>query len=298
MKIVITGSLGHISKPLTIDLLKKGHSITVISSNAKKKNEIEALGAKSAIGSLEDLNFLTETFKGVDAVYCMIPPNDYFDHELDLISFYKEIGTNYAQAIQKSGVKRVVHLSSIGAHLEKNSGIIVGHHFVENILKELSGVGLTHMRPTAFYYNLYGFLARIKKEGRIASNYGGEDRVPWVSPIDIAQAVAEEIVTPLEGRKIIYVASDEPTCNEIANALGAEIGKPDLKWELISDEEMQNHLKAIGMSPSIVKGFTEMNASMHNGTLMENYYRNRPVSLGKVKLTEFAKEFASVFHQN
>ncbi|MGJ4746328.1 NmrA family NAD(P)-binding protein [Leptospira sp. SA-E8] len=298
MKIVITGSLGHISKPLTIELLGKGHSITVISSNVGKKKEIETLGAKAAIGQLEDIEFLIETFQGADAVYCMIPPNNYFDHSLDLISFYRKVGANYAEAIRRSEVKRVVHLSSVGAHLEKNSGIIIGHHSVENIFKELSGVGITYMRPTAFYYNLYGFLTWIKKEGRIASNYGGEDKVPWVSPIDIAMAIAEEIVTPLEGRKIVYVASDEPTCNEIASVLGSAIGKPDLKWELISDEEMKNHLKSIGMSPSIVSGFTEMNAAMHNGSLMEDYYRNRPAVLGNIKLTDFAKEFASVFHQN
>lgn len=32
MKIAITGSLGNISKPLIIDLVKSGHSLTVISS--------------------------------------------------------------------------------------------------------------------------------------------------------------------------------------------------------------------------------------------------------------------------
>ena len=37
MKIIITGSLGHISKPLTIALVKKGDAVTVISSNVAKK---------------------------------------------------------------------------------------------------------------------------------------------------------------------------------------------------------------------------------------------------------------------
>ncbi len=37
MKITITGSLGHISKPLTQELVQKGHSITVISSNTEIK---------------------------------------------------------------------------------------------------------------------------------------------------------------------------------------------------------------------------------------------------------------------
>lgn len=36
MKIIITGSLGHISKPLTEELVQKGHAVTVISSNPEK----------------------------------------------------------------------------------------------------------------------------------------------------------------------------------------------------------------------------------------------------------------------
>ena len=43
MKIILTGSLGHISKPLTEELVKKGHAVTVISSNSEKQKEIELL---------------------------------------------------------------------------------------------------------------------------------------------------------------------------------------------------------------------------------------------------------------
>jgi uncharacterized protein YbjT (DUF2867 family) len=69
MKIVVTGSLGNISKPLTLELIQKGHEVTVVTSKANKQKDIEALGAKAAIGTIEDINFLTATFKGVDAVY-------------------------------------------------------------------------------------------------------------------------------------------------------------------------------------------------------------------------------------
>ena len=48
MKIIVTGSLGHISKPLTKELVQKGHTVTVISSKPGKQKEIEALGAAAA----------------------------------------------------------------------------------------------------------------------------------------------------------------------------------------------------------------------------------------------------------
>lgn len=94
-----------------------------------------------------------------------------------------------------------------------------------------------------------------------------------------------------------YVASDELTCNEVASILGAAIGKPDLKWIIITNEQMQSGLEAAGMPTHIAAGFVEMNASIHSGALEEDYYRNRPAVMGKVKLTDFAKEFAAAFKQ-
>lgn len=298
MKIIVTGSLGHIGKPLTQELVQNGHLVTVISSSPEKQRDIEALGAAAAIGSLEDVNFLTQTFTGADAVYTMVPPNNYFDHNLDLLAYYRQLGQNYATAIEQTGVKRVVNLSTIGAHLETGSGILIGAHHVEHTLNKLpKEVSITHMRPTSFYYNLHAYAHTIKSDGIIAANYGGDDIVPWVSPIDIAAAIAEEITTPFDGGRIRYVASEEATCSHTASILGEAIGKPGLQWITVSDEDVLNSLTAIGMNPRIAAGLVEMYASLHTGLLAEDYYLNRPAVLGKVKLTDFAKEFAVVYHQ-
>ena len=298
MKIVVTGSLGHISQPLTQQLIQKGHAVTVISSNPEKQKAIAELDATAAIGSLEDVAFLTATFTSADAVYTMVPPNNYFDPALDLLAYYRRLGQNYAQAIQQSGVKRVVNLSSIGAHLNKGNGILQGAHDVEQILNTLSSeVAITHLRPTSFYYNLYGYVELIKNQNVIAANYGADDVVPWVAPKDIAVTVTEELVTPFTGRKVRYVASEELTCNETARILGEAIGKPDLKWLLIADEQMLSGLIAAGMNPQIAAGLVEMYGGLHSGLLIKDYYRHRPANMGQVKLKNFAKEFAAFFGQ-
>ena len=297
MKIIVTGSLGNISKPLTKELVGKGHQVTVISSNPERQKDIEALGAKPAIGSLENPEFLTTAFTGADAVYCMVPPNNYFDHNLDLLTYYRRLGQNYAQAIEQAGVKHVVNLSSIGAHIEKENGILLGAHDVEGILNELPlTTTIMHIRPTSFYYNLYAYPDMIKEMGYIAANYGDEDTVSWVSPQDIASAVAEELLAMPAGRKVRYVASEEITCNEIARILGEAIGKPGLKWIVITDDQMLDGLKAAGLNPTIAEGLVEMNANIHSGKLFEDYYLNQP-TLGKVKITDFVKEFATVYNQ-
>ena len=296
MKIIITGSLGHISKPLTEELVHKGHAVTVISSNPEKQKTIEALGATAAIGSVEDLDFLIPTFTGADAVYTMVPPNNYFNPALDLHAYVQKVVNNYAAAVELAGIQRVVHLSSVGAHLEKNSGLIIAHHEAEQILGKLSQVSISFMRPVGFYYNLLGFIPVIKNAGHIAANYGADDMLVWVSPVDIAGAVAEELLTLSPARRNIrYVVSDELTGNETASILGEAIGIPDLKWLLIDSEAWQKNLTAAGMTPNIAAGLVEMFEAQHNGLLTEDYYRNKPTIVGKVKLSDFAKEFATAF---
>jgi uncharacterized protein YbjT (DUF2867 family) len=296
MKIIVTGSLGHISKPLTEALVKKGHAVTVVSSNPEKQEAIAALGAKAAIGTVADADFLAATFTGADAVYTMLPPTGYFNQDFDLEEYSARVANNYAGAIEKAGVKRVVHLSSVGAHRDNGTGLIMLHHQIETILSKLNDIDITFMRPVGFYYNLYSFIPVLKNTGVIAANYGADENLVWVSPIDIAAAIAEELQTS-PGSKVRYVASDEITGDETARILGAAIGKPDLKWILIPGEEWLSRLTAAGMNPKIAAGLVEMFESQYNGILTEDYYRNRPATLGKVKLTDFAKEFAKVFNQ-
>ena len=300
MKIVITGSLGHISKPLTQELVKKGHSVTVISSNSERKASIKALGAVAAIGTMGNADFLAATFKGADIVYVMetLAPNSFFDPNVDVVAEVTKIGLNYQKAINKSGVKRIVHLSSIGAHMDKGNGLLAFHHHVERILNQLpDDVAIKFMRPVGFYYNMLAFIPTIKAQGVIISNYGGDEKEPWVSPLDIAAVIADEMEKPFEGRTVRYIASDEVSANEVASILGEAIGKPDLKWLVVPDEQLLDGLIASGMNPQTAQGFVEMNAAGREGTLYEDYHRNRP-RLGKVKLTDFAKEFSKAYFQS
>ena len=323
MKIIITGSLGNISKPLAQELVKNGHAVTVISSNPEKQKDIQAIGADAAIGSIEDVSFLAKTFTGADAVYTMLPPFKFEENPgLDAREEARRLTTNYVAAIQKSGVKRVVHLSSIGAHTDKGNGLLAFHFVAEQVLQQLpADVAITFMRPVGFYYNLYQFMDIVKgegflkgfigtfltvryyglmgllegKKGLIVSNYGDQDKMPWVSPIDIATAISEELAIPLSCRKVRYVASEELTCNQIANTLGAAIGKPYLKWVTIGDKQMLDALIKFKLPLSLANDIVEMNASMRNGgILFEDYYKNKP-ALGKVKMKEFAEEFAVAY---
>lgn len=296
MKIVITGSLGNISKPLAEELIVKGHSITIISSNPEKQKDIETLGAKAAIGTMKDVSFLTEAFKGADAVYCM-ETFGFFNPDFDYLQYIDQIAHNYKQAVKESAVKKVIHLSSIGAHTSEGIGILKFHHLAERIMNQLpEDVVIKFIRPVGFYVNLLGQIPTIKSQGIIVSNFGSQVKEPWVSPFDIADVIAEEFDRPFDQRKIRYVASDEVSANEIAEILGKAIGKPDLKWVTVTDEQYLDGLLKFGMNKQIAEDYVAMQAAQRNGSIYEDFNIHKP-TFGNVKFSDFAKEFATIYNQ-
>jgi NAD(P)H dehydrogenase (quinone) len=288
MKIIVTGSLGNISKPLTEMLIAQGHAVTVVSSDLKKQAVIEKLGAIPAIGSISDVRFLTNTFMGADAVYAMIPLSF---TEPDLGDYLYRMAQNYAQALKDAGIKRIVLLSGWAADLVRG----------ENIEYMFDGLdaSITIMRPAAFYTNFYQSIDLIKgtgKTGILLGNYGGEDRIVFVSPKDIADAVAEELLLLPNEKTIRYVGSEEMTCNEAAKIIGSAVGRPWLKWVLLSDKEMLQGLKMAKLPEKLAETLVEMQAAMHSGKTLENFHKSHP-KMGTVKLADFAKEFAAAYHQ-
>lgn len=293
MKITVTGSLGNISKPLSKKLISEGHELIIVSSNADKKDEIRELGAVPAIGSIEDVRFLADIFTQADAVYCMTPPNFAAS---DQVEYYGHTARCYAEAIRQSNVKRVIYLSSYGAHLPSGTGYITGSHHAENILNAINGIQLTHIRPTYFYYNLLHLIPMIKSAGFIGNVFGGNDKLAMVAPVDIADAIAETIVD-VEMNKIVYVASDDRTCSEVAQVLGNAIGIPSLQWLELPEEQVKASLLANGMAENAATNLVEVAISTHTGVLREEF-DNSNVTYGKTKLEDFAKDFAIQYNQS
>jgi len=296
MKYVLTGSLGNISKPLAEKLVAAKHDVTVISSNADKTAQIEALGAKAAIGSVEDTEFLTKTFAGSDAVYTMVPPNY---GAANWKKYIAGIGQNYATAIRNSGVKNVVNLSSIGAHMPENCGPVSGLYFVEKALDELEDVNVRHLRPAFFFPNFLNQIGMIKNAGIMGGNYGENATIVIVHPNDIAEVAAEEIMgLSFTGKTVRYIASEEKTTAEISAELGKAIGKPNIPWINISDEDTLNGMLHAGVPAEVAKNYAEMGAAMRSGEMAADYLRNKPSGLGKNKLKDWAPVFAMIYEQS
>jgi uncharacterized protein YbjT (DUF2867 family) len=297
MKYVITGSTGHISKPIAQALVNGGHDVTIITSKQENAAAIEALGAKPAIGSVEDVNFLTTTFSGADAVYTMVPPNFGASQWKQWIG---SIGKNYANAIKATGIKYVVNLSSVGAHRENGVGPVSGLHLAEEALNTLTDVNIKHLRPAYFYQNLFSNIGLIKHAGIIGSNFNVMDnKFGIVDPADIA-AVAIETLLQLNftGHTVRYIASDEVSTNAIASEIGKAIGKPELAWVSFTNEQAYDGMKQAGLPEEITKNYVEMGDAINSGIMYEDYWKNHPATLGNTKLADFAKVFAAAYSAN
>ena len=295
MKYVITGSLGHISKPIVQALVKAGQEVSVITSSAERSREIQALGATPMIGSVEDVEFLKEAFRGADAVYTMVPPKNVTAEWKKHIA---SVGANYAAAIKDAGVKYVVNLSSVGAHRPAGCGPVSGLHAGEKALNELSGVNVLHLRPGFFYYNFHALAGMIKHAGIAGGNYGAGTKMILSDTNDIAEVAADALLNmKFSGKSVKYASSDERTTDEVASVLGDAIGKPDLKWIDFTDEQNLDGLVQAGLPREVAENYTEMGAAIRTGILFEEYYQIGERPTGRTKLEDFAKQFSYAFQQ-
>lgn len=293
MNYVITGSIGNISKPIIEKLLAAGHQVSVITSSENRVGDIEAIGAKALVGSVEDVTFVTNAFAGADAVYTMVPPvwdaGDWKGH-------IAKVGKTYAHAIAANNIQYVVNLSSIGAHLHEGAGPVSGLHRVELLLNGLAGSNVLHIRPGYFFSNFFGSIGLVKHMNILGSNLAADSLMVLSDTSDIAESVADALLKlDFTGHTVKYLASDERPAAEIAKVLGEAIGNSNLPWVEFTDEQNLSGLLQAGLTQEVSHNYTEMGAAMRKGIMAEDYLKNKPAFLGKVKLEDFAKKFAAVY---
>lgn len=290
---VITGSIGHISKPIAENLIKAGKNVTIITSDANKINQIEALGAKALTGSLENTAFVKEAFKNADVVYTMIPP---LMNTNDLRGTQLKIASNYAESIRANKTPYVVTLSSIGVHLGNGCGPVDALAAYEKMLDQIPGLNVKHLRPSYFFYNLFNQIGLIKTLGFAGGNFGNNDyKLPLVHTNDIASAATEELVNlTFKGSSFRYIVSDFKSTKEITDVLGKAIGK-DFSWVEFTDDQQKEGLLNAGLSASHADAFTEMGIAVRTGKMFEDLYKHQP-ALSPTKLENFASEFTLAYN--
>lgn len=291
MKITVLGSLGNINRYYIPRLIAEGHDVTVITSSSDRIADIEALGAQSVVGSNRDVDFLTRAFTGSDVVYLMISGINPASG-IDMWQSAIRLSEKYKTAVQNSGVKNVVNLSSVGAD-NPNAGILYSYHFAEDALNSLKGVNVAHIRPVGFYSNLFADMQSLKTMQTLFSPVSAHIAHGWVSPIDIADVAYALIDRIPAGKSVKFVVSDWATGNDWLKAL-AENGI-EAKYQQIAIEALVENMIKLGFHEDTANRFGQMNRS---GESPDEFYaslRATDYHLGQVKLVDFAKVFAAAY---
>ena len=289
---VITGSIGHISKPVIEGLLKAGNEVRVVTSNVDRVNEIETLGAKALVGTVQDESFVKTAFRNADVVYTMIPP---IWQTKNWRAAQNEVANNYVAAIKTNNVKYVVNLSSVGAHVGNGVGPVDGLYDFEQLLNAIDGLNVKHLRPSFFFYNLLAQIGLIKQAGIMGANWGDGEKVFLVHTKDIAAAALDELLNlNFSGHSVRYIFGDERSGKEIASVLGKAINK-ELNWVVFTDEEQKQGLLQAGLPETHAKSYTDMGKALREGIMQNDARKNKP-TLSPTKLEDFAQEFADAFN--
>jgi uncharacterized protein YbjT (DUF2867 family) len=173
---LITGSTGHIGRPLVELLHKEGHDVRALVRDASRA-ELLPDGIDIAVGNLDDAGSVAAALRGVDSVFLLhVGP-----------------GTTQTQimidAARSARVNRIVLLSSVGARLVPVAGLIPASLAAREDLLRASGLDVTYLRPTSLMSNALSWAGGIRESNRVVDPTDPGVQVP-VDPDDIARVAA------------------------------------------------------------------------------------------------------------
>ena len=291
---VITGATGKIGNLIATELLEEGKKVRAIGRNADKLKDLAENGAEPFVGDLYDAEFVKKAFSGATTAFCMIPPNLLSN---DFRKDQQKVALNYVNAVKENGVKYVVLLSSIGAHLRNGAGIVDGLGDMEEYFLQLKDVNVLNLRPSYFMENLYGQIGMIKDSSIMGSAIKGDIPLPLVATVDIADVATNRLRDlGFTGNSVEYVLGPRDiSYYEVAKIVGASIGKPDLKYVKFSYKDAKKGAVETGfISGNIADLFNELSEAMNNGKALNAHKRTFGNST-PTTLEEFAKIFAKSF---
>jgi uncharacterized protein YbjT (DUF2867 family) len=290
----VTGATGNTGKIVAGRLLEEGHKVRVIGRSDEKLASLVEKGAEARAGKIDDETFLTEAFTGVDAVYAMIPA----DMTVESVRAHQNrVGEALKTAIENAGVKYVVFLSSLGAHVPDKTGPIAGLHDVENRLNELTGAHVLHLRPSFFMENFLAGVGTIKNMGVYGSPTRGDVSLPIIATQDIGEYAAERLskldftghsTRELHGERDLTMA-------EATSVLGKAIGIDDLTYVQFPYEDAEKALTAMGFSPDGARSYSEMGRALNDGIVTAQEPRSKD-NTTPTSIEDFSKVFAAVYN--
>ncbi len=250
-------------------------------------------GAESFTLSVSDTSALTSAltraFTGARAAYLMLPPGltspDYrADQERDSDAI--------AKAVQESGLRYAVNLSSFGAHVPAGTGPIAGLHSAEQKLNGVRGLNVLHLRAGYFMENNLAAIGMIHGMGIFGNALLPDLKLPMIATRDIGEYVAKRILElDFSGQQTRELLGERDlSMNEATGIIARGIGKPDLRYVQFPYEQVQQVLAQMGVPPKTAALFIEMYKAINEGMVGQE-----PRSPENTTPTSFEKFVQDVF---
>ncbi|MGL5082181.1 MAG: NmrA family NAD(P)-binding protein [Microcoleaceae cyanobacterium] len=231
---IVSGATGQTGSVVARSLLEKGLPVRVIVRSEEKGKDWKNLGAEVAIADVQDADALTQALGGGKVLYLMNPPN--YQSE-NMFEETKKVIKAFQTAIENSSLKKLVILSSIGAHLPSGTGVIGTVHLLEQAFKD-SEIPTTFVRASSFMENWNSVLESVKSEGVLPSFLQPLDKkYPQIATEDIGCVAAEAMLETSEGMQIKELAGFLYSPNDVTEAFSKVLGKkvkaiaiPENQW--------------------------------------------------------------------
>ena len=292
---VVIGATGNTGKPITLGLLKKGHTVRIVTRDEAKAKELIGEGAQHFRTSITDITGLKKAFAGAAAAYIMIP-GDLQAH--DVPASQAAMVDSLAKALQGSGIQHVVTLSSVGAHLRHGAGVVQGLQKMEEHFDAIPAIHVLHLRATYFLENGLSMAGMAKHMGIIGSPVKADLKIPMVASKDIAAVALEHLLAlDFTGKSHAYIlGSRDYTYAEIAKIYGHAIGKPELNYVQFSFEDAKKAMMQVGLGESYVDQINIFAKAMNEGKVLGDIKR-RPANTTPTTAEEFSHVFKAVYEK-
>jgi uncharacterized protein YbjT (DUF2867 family) len=260
----ITGATGNTGSTVARTLLASGKKVRGLGRSADRLASLTDAGAEAFVCDVKDVAALGNAFYGATAVYAMIPPNM---ASQDYGADQDEVTSAITSAIKQAGVKHVVTLSSVGADKSSGTGPVAGLHRLEETLNEIPDLNVLHLRAAYFMENTLAQVSIIQGMGLTAGPLRADLKLPMIATHDIGTAAAEALLKLDFGGKQTreLLGQRDISMTEVATIMGNAIGKPDLKYIQLPDEQVRPALVRLGLSSSAADMILELAAALNSG---------------------------------
>jgi uncharacterized protein YbjT (DUF2867 family) len=261
---VVLGASGNTGHVIATNLLASGQKVRVVGRNAAHLQPLAAKGAETFVADVTDAGALSQAFQQADSAYVMIPPNP---TSTDPLGYSNRVSDAIASAVEKAGIKSVVALSSIGADKSSGTGPVLGLHHLEQKLNQISGANVLHLRAGYFMENTLPQVNAIRQMGAVGTPLRADLKLTMIATRDIAAAATEALLHPsVHGNQTRELLGQRDlTYTEVTAIIGKALGKPDLKYMQVPEDQARPVLVQMGMSDQFARLLLEMIGSLNSG---------------------------------